>query len=47
MSHLLVDDRELPANLRLKMPEFLNFVENFRSILVGQGYVSRKIWEKK
>ena len=47
MHHLLVDDRELPANLRLKMPEFLNFVENFRSILVGQGFVSRKNWQKK
>jgi len=47
ISHLLTDSKKLPSTLRLKMPEFLNFVGNFRSIVVAKGFVSRLPWEKK
>ena len=29
------------------MPEFLNFVENFRQNVVNRGYVSDKTYEKR
>ena len=47
MHNLWTDERDLPANLRIKMPEYLNFVENFRQIIVSKGYISVKLYEKK
>ena len=43
----MVDERKLPSSLKLKMPEFLNFVENFRAILAAKGFISKKVWEKR
>ena len=47
MSHILTNELELPDELRLKMPELLNFIQNFRSIVVAQGYVTQEAWEKR
>ena len=47
IQHLFVEARNLPASLRLKMPEFLNFIENFRQIIVNRGHVSVKVYEKR
>lgn len=47
IEHLFVDAKNLPQKLRIKMPEFLNFVENFRQNIVNRGYVSDKTYEKR
>ena len=39
---MLIDARNLPVGLRIKMPEFLEFVKNFRQIVVARCFVSVK-----
>ena len=47
MSHLLIDERSLPPSLKLKMPEYLNFVDSLRALIVAKGFVSEQPWEKR
>ena len=47
IEHLFTDARNLPTSLRLKMPELLNFMDNFRQILINRAFIPTKPWEKR
>jgi hypothetical protein len=47
MEHLLTDKLKLPDSLKVKMPEFNNFVVQMRTIVVSRGFISKKVYEKR
>ena len=47
IQHLFVDAKNLPPSLRVKMPEYLNLIDNFRQCVISRGFVSEKIYEKR
>jgi len=47
MEHLLTDKINLPDTLKIKMPEFNNFVAKLRTIVVNRCFISKKVFEKR
>ena len=44
---MLIDSRNLPASLKVHMPEYLIFVERFRHNIVMMGNISSRTFEKR
>lgn len=47
MKNILIDNTNLPASLRVKMPEFNNMVAQLRSLVISRGFIATMTWEKR
>ena len=47
MEHMLTDKTNIPASLKVKMPEFNNIVAALRSLVVSRSFISTKVFEKR